>query len=563
MLNALEITTSPLTANPPPANPPPATPLANPLPTTSLPATPPAMSPIQISYVGGYADALEAIGLASGYVGEDGEMGFENMSAEDHQAATTYLSDKFGVYEFYICGTFCVLLCDDNTAVREGRLPILVGGVNALWREEMDGDFPPMIGDPACGREIKIDRALIAAAEPLEPPLDQIIQGLATYVFTDCEAMTWLHGSLIVELPEMDKDEFLDRLNDLPSSIAYLPYNLEYHNGPLAKHEQRKRVVIPTPQHAEDKRAADETDYVNLDGRFYPGSMLYSIDDSENKAMSEVTAGVLIRKGAERRLTSAWHAWAPIYEKNKDLLGKDTDEAKRTFRVIQGTNPGTNVGYVKERVGNTGIALIQLHDGVIFENTFLGGNFSARRFVHSQHVKHGDKFMIDGFTTGQQDFSSNGARYPVSRPGDLIVPQGEGKGKGDLSLQPEPNVAYITGRQGVSATQMPTLRRGPFIRDSVCGAVWLRIKKQQAKELDQQAVMELGEVFAMCHYADLTSKYTTAHGVYMMYADTFDPLIKENWTIVPKEGVTEELNTPPPHPRPTTEDSPSKRPPPR
>ncbi|KAK3341659.1 hypothetical protein B0T25DRAFT_522928 [Lasiosphaeria hispida] len=540
----------------------PVSPPATLLPTISLPATPPALSPSRVTYIGGFADALEPLGLASGYFDEDGDMGKIKMSVENHQAATRYLRDRFGVDEFYICGIFAVLLCNNDTAIREGRLPILIGGLSALWREEQDGDFPPILGDPAYGGRITVDESLVTIPERLKPPKDQTIEQLATYIFTDCEAMTWINSCLIVELPKTDRDEYLDRLNDLPGRFTNVPWAIQYHNGQLAQHEQRKRVIIPTPQRTEDDRNADETDYVNLDGKFYPGSMLYSIDDSDDRAVSEVTAGVLVRKGTERRLTCAWHAWAHIYEKNKNLLGEDTDEAKHVFRVIQGTNPGTNVGYVKERIGKTDIALIQLHDGVRFENTFLGGSVSAKRFIHSDNVNDNDIFLIDGFTTGKQEIATAGTRFPLSRPDRLAILQGKGKddSEDNLNLLPEPNVAYITRRQGVSATQMPKLRRKPFIRDGVCGAVWLRISvaKSGGGKQGDDSMMEKGEVFAMCHYADLTSKYSPDSGLYLMHADTFDPLIKENWTIVPVEGVAEELNTPP-NPRPTTEESPSKR----
>ncbi|KAK0708155.1 hypothetical protein B0H67DRAFT_589440 [Lasiosphaeris hirsuta] len=442
----------------------PVSPPATPLPTISLPATPPASSPSRVTYVGGFSDALEPLRLASGYFDEDGDMGKIKMSIENHQAATRYLRDKFGVNEFYICGIFAVLLCNNDTAIREGRLPILIGGLSALWREEQDGDFPPVLGGPAYGGRITVDESLVTIPEPLKPPKDQTIEQLATYIFTDCEAMTWINSCLIVELPKTDREEYLDCLNDLPGRFTNVPWAIQYHNGQLAQHEQRKRVIIPTPQRIEDDRNADETDYADLDSKFYPGSMLYSIDDSDNRAMSEVTAGVLVRKGAERRLTCAWHAWA---------------------------------------------------------------------------------------------------RFPLSRPDRLVIPQGKGKddSEDNLNLLPEPNVAYITGRQGVSATQMPKLRRKPFIRDSVCGAVWLIISvaKSGGGKQGDDSIMEKGEVFAMCHYADLTSKYSPESGLYLMYAGTFDPLIKENWTIVPVEGVAEELNTPPPNPHPTTEESPSRR----
>lgn len=530
-------------------------------PSPSLVASSPvSTSLVQISYVGGFADALEPLGLDSGYVDEDGDKSFANISDEDHQAAIDYLREKFGVEEFNICGTFGVLWCDENTAIRAGRLPILVGGLCAVWRERHGPDFPPtFIGDVGYGGEMEVDDSLLEVPDPCQAPPDEAIEGLARHVFTDCVAITWLFGCLIVELPKTDQESFLDRIQELPGRVANAPWHLQYHNGPLANHEQRKRVIAPTPQRKEDSRNPDETDYTQLDGKFYPGSMVYSID--EDRSTSEVTAGVLVRKGAERRLTCAWHAWAHIYDKHKDLFGQDTAEAKRVFRVIQGTTPGKNVGYVRERIGKTDIALIKLHDGIIFENVFFGGNVSAKCFVHSKHVKDGDVFLIDGFTTGQQEVTTDGARWPVSRPGQLVVPESEGTDEERLMLLPEPHVKYLTGRQGVSATQLPTLRSKPFVRDSVCGAVWLRTELggKKGRRDRSKSVVEKGEVFAMCHYADLTSVYSTATGVYLMFADTFDPLIAENWTIVPTQGSAAEPNLDQPHPPgPATGESPAK-----
>jgi len=64
---------------------------------------------------------------------------------------------------------------------------------------------------------------------------------------------------------------------------------------------------------------------------------------------------------------------------NPGLFGQDTDEAWHMFRLIQVTKPVTsNYRYVKEKVGEIDIAIIQLHDGITFGNKFLDSNFSAK-----------------------------------------------------------------------------------------------------------------------------------------------------------------------------------------
>jgi hypothetical protein len=40
--------------------------------------------------------------------------------------------------------------------------------------------------------------------------------------------------------------------------------------------------------------------------------------------------------------------------------------------VIQDSNPGAEIGVIRERISETDIGLIQLHDSIKFENKFMG-----------------------------------------------------------------------------------------------------------------------------------------------------------------------------------------------
>ncbi|KAI1826901.1 hypothetical protein F4861DRAFT_20505 [Xylaria intraflava] len=64
--------------------------------------------------------------------------------------------------------------------------------------------------------------------------------------------------------------------------------------------------------------------------------------------ISSILAGILIEKDQERRLTSSWH------------------------------ETGTAVGFVREHRSETDVGLLQLDEGIVFENSFVGMNASAK-----------------------------------------------------------------------------------------------------------------------------------------------------------------------------------------
>jgi hypothetical protein len=106
--------------------------------------------------------------------------------------------------------------------------------------------------------------------------------------------MPILWETLVVELPKVDNKTFLDCLDNLPGGIDQCRLDDRYHNGPLPNTENKKRVTTPSPKIKDSD--CDETDYVALDGKFYPGTMLNSLG-KEGEIYSSVTAGVLVEKG--------------------------------------------------------------------------------------------------------------------------------------------------------------------------------------------------------------------------------------------------------------------------
>ncbi|KAK4168080.1 hypothetical protein QBC43DRAFT_285385 [Cladorrhinum sp. PSN259] len=55
-----------------------------------------------------------------------------------------------------------------------------------------------------------------------------------------------------------------------------------------------------------------------------------------------------------------------------------------------------------------------------------------------------------------------------------------------------------------------------------------------------------GEICGMFHFADLTARYATEASSYLIYADAFDPVIEDGWTIKPVEGDVQMNLVPPP-----------------
>ncbi|KAK1837193.1 hypothetical protein QBC39DRAFT_325971 [Podospora conica] len=481
------------------------------------------------AFLGGYPDALTPINVS--FRGRDGSLLQRNASNKQDEIARHYLNSTFGVVDFYICEPWLILGC--SPSVPHGRLPQSVGGLIAIWRGHDNMGFMPLIGQGGgIDEETEVDPSILDGFEYGHIPDDDAILRLVTHLFHDCEAVTWATNMLIIELPYSDEAAYFRRLQEMPRRIEMAPFTLRYYNGPLPNtpRARAKRAVRPKPEPEAEERVADGTDYIEKDGRLYPGSMISS--QADGSVVSSTCAGVLVQKGAAVRLTCPWHLWEKHDEQYPGLLGQDNDEARRVFGAVQG-DEGTYVGHVVQRLGKTDIALMELAPGIEFENSFMGIKATARKFVHSKLVELYDEFLIDSFTTGQQRLLSIGRRFVVTRgPGQpdphLVAPNG------DNSVLPPVGVAYISAQQGLCGTTEPVLTSKPYIRDSAYGSVLLR-SQSKTPRTDTEA-LEQGEIVAMFHFADLTAKYATEASSYIIYADAVDPLIDDGWTIVPVKG---------------------------
>lgn len=274
------------------------------------------------------------------------------------------------------------------------------------------------------------------------------------------------------------------------------------------------------------------------------------------------TAGILLERNGQQCLTCSWHLWEKLAAKHAATLGSDHPLSKVT---VYQSDTLTPVGTVTERIGQTDIALIKLHDGVNFRNESLGTGFVPRCLALGSDIKYLDNFEIDSFTTGKQKLGLVGVRVKVARePGsehpDIMAPANS-----DDRL-PVPGV-YIHASQGIRGMDEPEITSKPFIRDSAGGSVLVRSHRlvedpdngsRRKKVEGPKATLPRGEVFGMMHLADITNRlaYITQ---YLIYVDSFTPLIQMGWTVVPLPGLPAVPNVPIQDPSGERGESPRKR----
>ncbi|KAK1975880.1 hypothetical protein LZ30DRAFT_736184 [Colletotrichum cereale] len=465
--------------------------------------------------------------------GPDGCLKPGNLTKEQNQALREYLFNEYNLLSIDYCFPFIVLSCTGDAPAEDNR-PFTIAGAIAIWLSEDDGNFLPTFGDFAGGDNINIDDEITSMMKRLTRPPQKVIEFFTLELFPDCIGLAVIYDTIVIELPKTYHDSFAERLQTLPGGIWKMPFRLRYRNGPMPNSERRARAIKPQPE-IEAEQVADETDYVQLDGKFYPGTMIQSqpfdqtdINGNPIRASSQVTTGILVEKDDEKRLTCSYHNWEKLVEKTPGLFGLSTPEAKEKFRVFQG-EPGTDVGYVRERMGDTDVALAQLNSDMSFENKFMEIEGEPKKLVHSGDCKAGDLYIIDSFAVGKQSLVGLGWRFikRVGRRGDFFHEKDKPI---DLTIGPQLHQTYVALEQGIYATTSKFMRRMPHIRDRVCGSVLLRAKTldDDDEEID---VLHEGGICGMLHYADLQLKHVEKADYYLCYADVFDSLIDDGWEV--------------------------------
>ncbi len=228
-----------------------------------------------------------------------------------------------------------------------------VAAMVAVWRtldSAFWGAFSWGVGSFGGGPEIEIDRDMLAQITPPVSIPDSVLLYLADKVFPDCEAITTLWSTVVVELPWMDEEEHWDRLRNLPEGFKDRYVILRYYNGLLPCNKHGRGFVSPSAKSMDG--SGDETDYMALDKTFYPGTMLRSIKAAMD-GHCKPTAGVLVEQGGERRLTCSFHMWEMHHNSRADMFDLTHLDSRRYFKAIQGMDLGTNIGFVRERIGDS------------------------------------------------------------------------------------------------------------------------------------------------------------------------------------------------------------------
>ena len=280
--------------------------------------------------------------------------------------------------------------------------------------------------------------------------------------FPDALAITSVDAELQIEFPEIPTSEHAERLQKFPGFFSHTNApRLFYHNGLVFTGQQNKPLKQPMPQTIGGQY--DDSDYVTAQGHFQPGSMICS------NSGHMITAGILVGKGDERRLTVAIHCWQKQLDEISDKLGDS-----QFFRVTQGR---TDVGHVSSRLGNTDIGLATLNDGVEFSNRFIVLPWGPTQLLHSDMLKQGDTYIMDNFTTGRQG--------NMSCRGKCVISQEDKKKRVDSTVTGKQKDLPDTGIflvlvQGIFATSDPIAYGEPIFRARCCGSALVRLKSQRA-----------------------------------------------------------------------------------
>ncbi|KAF3905139.1 hypothetical protein ABW21_db0206691 [Orbilia brochopaga] len=233
-------------------------------------------------------------------------------------------------------------------------------------------------------------------------------------------------------------DEEFDKLpTTLPGWIEGTRIALEYNNGPLREfelarsHRQVKLLPLdePTDQLGvpiDDKVAiADNTDYVQRDGKFYPGSMLSAV----------------------------------FYQKRK--------YRKRQYRIP---------GICRD------VALAQLDEGIIFENQFFSDlKTTPKVLLQSDQCTWKAEFLVESFAKGCEKLLAGGEYVTSKTRSQRAQAQpiiSRGMPIPDLILD------YVTCRQKIFISHGQEILR-PRLPDSNYGSVLVRFKSNTEIVLDR------------------------------------------------------------------------------
>jgi hypothetical protein len=300
----------------------------------------------------------------------------------------------------------------------------------------------------------------------------------------------------------------------------------------------------------------DDSDYVSANGYFQPGAMI------SDKSGNSVTAGILVEKGNETRMTVSIHCWDKELDEIPERMGDPN-----VFTIKQGK---CLVGHVSSRFGNTDIGLATLNPGIEFRNNFLDLPGAPKTLLHSDDLRLKDVFMIDRFSTGRQStFQCQGKRVIKE---EHKKKRQDPQPKGDPKNLPDVGT-YNVLVQGAFATGDALVHGMPIVRDGCCGSAVVRLVKPPSKENDtssaqvtpskqatpshstpgaggstsvrnpsppgllkaskkEMGFQHAGEVGGFMHWSDLQNRtYLGLIPKLLCFAEVVDPLIADGWSV--------------------------------
>jgi hypothetical protein len=179
------------------------------------------------------------------FIGPDGRIDASNVSLAQMNVIFTYLKHEYGVVNISYSEPFLVIFCALKMDIpNENERPTCVAGLIAIWCVAGQ-KFDQYIGGSGRQGDIRIDQRMLKKLQKRKVPPDDFILYLANRVFIDCEALSFMWESLIVELPRVNARKFQARLRRLPRNIKDAPFTLRYYNGPLPNTMRRYDATEP------------------------------------------------------------------------------------------------------------------------------------------------------------------------------------------------------------------------------------------------------------------------------------------------------------------------------
>jgi hypothetical protein len=293
----------------------------------------------------------------------------------------------------------------------------------------------------------------------------------------EAEAVSYVEGSFIFEYIEADGNTHRQRTLALPTTINKCTVSTL--NGPVRLRKHLSGNIEPKPEILSHD-ICDDSFYEVL----RPGVMLSGLYG----AICRTTAGVLVEKGDNRRLTVAEHGFDP-----------STPSAHHP-NMSDGV-----IGEVNERFPNTDIGLLSLLETTSFENQpYFQVSTPLTRLLHSSELRAGLTVGIDTFVTGYQELRAVGVR---------VVRRNQGVVRGRSAEYP-----YLAIDQGIFATTAEVIRTRPQVRDGMCGAPLVVVSGEREV---------LGGVAGFFCYSDVKGYNSSL----LCYAEPADVLINDGWSL--------------------------------